>query len=500
MKKYFSLFVLVFILSLAFTVRTFHLQQVPAGFFGDEASIAYNAYSIMNTGKDEFGVAFPVFFQSFGDYKNPLFIYSAIPFIKVFGLTEFAIRLQSAVYGLIIILFIYLLAKEWFSRKAGLLAAFIAATMPWLLHYNRIGFELNMYVAFFTAAVYFFVKGAQNKHYLIPAFIISGFTLYTYQPPKLLVPLLIIGLGILYWKQWFKHWREVLIGFLCMALISIPLVLSFFNGQATARFNDVSIFSKELPIAQTAQLFLHNYFTQLNYTYFIQGEGTFITRHFINGLLPLLPVTIPFAVIGLFATIVTIKRKSSQVLLYWLLVYPIAGAVTAEPPFTGRSIIGAPLFVFLITFGMYVTITISKRFWYRVIMSTLLVSAVIVNFVFFLQFYFLQYPKQSSDFWGWQFGARDIVSYFVSHEDQYDELFMSSAFNGPEIFLKFYAPDDCGNCALGGLDAYNPDKKQLFAVTPEDIQKNPQFDYKPLHVIYYPDGKEAFIITTVTLK
>ena len=498
--KYLSVFTFSTILILAFVVRTIQLQQVPAGFFCDEASIAYNAYELLTTGRDEFGVAHPMFFQSFGDYKNPLFIYSAIPFIKLFGLTEFAVRFQSALYGLITIVFLYLLAKEVFSRKAGLLSAFVATTMPWLLHYNRIGFELNAYAAFFTAAIFLFIKGTKKKTYIIPAFIVSGFTLYTYQPPKLLVPLLLVGIGIIYWKQLFKHWRQVFLGFTIFLLMSVPLALSFFTGEATARFNDVSILSQHLPLDQTAQLFSKNYFAQLSPNYFIQGEDTPIERHFMNGLLPLLPVTIPFVVVGFIAAIITFKKKFSQLLLYWLVLYPIAGAVTANPPFTGRSIIGAPLFVLLITYGIVVTVKLCKGFRAQTILSMCVVLSIAANFVFFLQFYFVQYPKQSADFWGWQYGPRQMVSYFVAHEGEYDELIMSSYFNQPDIFIKFYAPHDCEKCRTGSLDSYNPALHQLFALPPKDIEDNPQFRYHVVKTIYYPNGSPAFILTEVHIK
>lgn len=489
------------IILIAFFVRVINLQQVPAGFFGDEASIAYNAYSIMTTGRDDHDVFLPIFFQSFGDYKNPLFIYSAIPFIKIFGLTEFAVRFESALFGIITIIFLYVLAKEWFSRKAGLVAALVAATMPWLLHYNRIGFELNAYAAFFTATVYLFVKAVKNKFYFIPAFLVAGITLYTYQPPKLLIPLLLFGLSVIYWKPFLKNWQTVLIGFGVFCLISIPLIVSFFTGQATARFNDVSILSKDLPWDQTALLFFKNYSWQFMPQYFIVGEGTFITRHFINGLLPVLPVTLPFVVVGILACLWTVKKKSSQVLLYWLLLYPIAGAVTADPPFTGRSVIGAPLVVLLITYGIYVTVKLVRRIVYQTLLSAFIVCLILGNFMSFLAFYFVEYPKLSSDFWGWQYGPREIMRYFVAHEDGYDELIMSTAFNEPDIFVKFYAPNECKNCHTGDLpNAYKPEMTQLFAIRPEDMLKNQDFVYEPIKTIYYPDGKEAFVLTTVRFK
>ena len=88
MKKYlFLLFLAVF---LTFVTRFYRLGSVPAGLYLDEAAQGYNAYSILATGKDEFGKAFPAAFRSFADFKTPVYIYLIAPLIPLFGLTAFS--------------------------------------------------------------------------------------------------------------------------------------------------------------------------------------------------------------------------------------------------------------------------------------------------------------------------------------------------------------------------------------------------------------------------
>src|SRR5947209_1614488 len=74
-----TLFLTILIIGLI--VRIYNLSDNPAGFQVDEASIGYNAYSILTTGKDEHGVFSPIFFQAFGEYKSPIQIYSTVPLI-----------------------------------------------------------------------------------------------------------------------------------------------------------------------------------------------------------------------------------------------------------------------------------------------------------------------------------------------------------------------------------------------------------------------------------
>ena len=83
---------LIGIVVLAFILRFFMLGQNPPSLNWDETSIGYNAYSILKTGKDEYGTSFPIEFRSFDDYKPPVYIYLDVLPVTIFGLTEFAVR------------------------------------------------------------------------------------------------------------------------------------------------------------------------------------------------------------------------------------------------------------------------------------------------------------------------------------------------------------------------------------------------------------------------
>src|SRR3989344_6108180 len=92
------------IIALASFLRFWNLSNQPPGLTWDEAAIGYNAYSVLKTGKDEFGVRFPLIFKSFGDYKPGLYVYLTVPPVAVFGLSEFAVRFPSALFGTVAVL------------------------------------------------------------------------------------------------------------------------------------------------------------------------------------------------------------------------------------------------------------------------------------------------------------------------------------------------------------------------------------------------------------
>src|SRR5437868_4259461 len=94
-----TLIILICITLFAGILRLWRLDTVPAGFNIDEAAFGYNAYSILKTGKDEYGTFLPLSLKSFGDYKAAGYAYIDIPFIALFGLNEFSVRLPSAILG-----------------------------------------------------------------------------------------------------------------------------------------------------------------------------------------------------------------------------------------------------------------------------------------------------------------------------------------------------------------------------------------------------------------
>jgi hypothetical protein len=131
----------------------------PPALNADEATNAYDAYSILKTGKDQYGNFMPLRFKSFGDYKLPLLTYLAVPFIKIFGLTETGIRMVNFPFVLFFPIIIFLLAQELFNKKSvSLLAAFFSAFAPGLQLLGRQAHEGFLTTFFLTLLAYLFIR------------------------------------------------------------------------------------------------------------------------------------------------------------------------------------------------------------------------------------------------------------------------------------------------------------------------------------------------------
>src|ERR1700693_1989807 len=77
-----------------------HLSGSPPGLYVDEASIGYNAWTIAHFGVDEHGIHIPLFFEAFGEYKNPIYIYAVAALVRFLPLTVALERLPAALFGL----------------------------------------------------------------------------------------------------------------------------------------------------------------------------------------------------------------------------------------------------------------------------------------------------------------------------------------------------------------------------------------------------------------
>jgi len=145
--KKIEIFILLLIVVFAAFFYTHKLASNPPGVYLDEVGTGYNAYSILKTGKDEYGKAFPLAFRLFGSYTPPLYIYLTVPIMAILGLNIFSTRILSVICGLIAILIFHFLVKELNfakSKYTALLSTLFFAITPWLIFFSRMGYEQNL--------------------------------------------------------------------------------------------------------------------------------------------------------------------------------------------------------------------------------------------------------------------------------------------------------------------------------------------------------------------
>ena len=197
-KKFFLLIILV----LAFFLRFYKLGQVPPSLEWDEVAIGYDAYSILKTGRDQFGNFLPLSFRSFDDYKPPLYEYLTVLSVAVFGPTEFAVRFPSALLGTLTVLATYYLVNELFlTSHFSLLTSFLLAISPWHLQFSRGAFEVNIAVFLLTLAVFCFYRGFKTPKFFYFSSLLFGLGLFSYHSDRVVFPLILVSLFLIFQKE-----------------------------------------------------------------------------------------------------------------------------------------------------------------------------------------------------------------------------------------------------------------------------------------------------------
>ena len=488
------------VLILAAAVRMTGLADNPPGFYADEASVGVNAYSLLTNGREENGTLLPLFFSAFGEHRPPVFVYSAMPFVAIFGLSEVAVRLTAATYGTLTVASVFLLASLMFNKRLGLLAAFLLAIAPWHIHYSRVGFELITFPFFATASLSLFFLGLERPRILGAAVLGGVLTLYTYWAAWLMVPLTVGVLGFLYRSEIPRHRRLLKKPGIAAGLLTVPFVVNLIAG-GLGRLEHSSVLARDAGVLTAPWRVIAGYADHFSLSFLvISGENTDILRHYLPGHGHLYWSVLILSAVGV-AMLAARRTRPALLLLALLLFYPLPGALSDTSPTSSRTILGVVLFSMTAAYGVVALAEIGAR-WVprarRLAMPTATVAVVVLGLWSlngYTRDYNDQYPKIAAGFWGWQYGAASIVETFVAAAGDYDDLVMDWEFNSGDIFFDFYAPQGCDGCVVGGLGLRDPDRRQLFALKPTHMDTG--LEYEVLNTIAYPNGEPAFVIFEV---
>ncbi len=443
------------ILILAFCLRVFHLDYVPPSLYWDEASLGYNAFSIAETLHDEHGEFLPVTrFIAFGDYKAPGYIYADAAVIKLLGLSDFTVRLPSALAGTLLVLFGFLLAKELTDQdKVGLLTAFLVAVSPWAIQFSRGAFEANLATLLCAAGAYFFLRALRSPNfilYLLSSVFFVG-SMYTFNSHKIFVPLLIIALTLIFYREVLASWRKYLLFGVVSFLLVLPLLLYSRTREAQLRFEEVSWLNDLAPIELSNQRIAvdgHTWWSDLlhnrrvvyslefiqHYTDTFRADFLFYSGD-VNNRLSIQTVgemywwELPFLLAGLFFVV---KRhdKTTAILFSWLLLAPIPAAVARETPHALRTLNMLPIPQIFVAIGLFELGKALRRWRY------LLLPVVFLALMFYLHDYYFVYPVTASA--GWQYGYKQMVDYVSSVEKNYSCVNVTETYGRPYIYFLLY--------------------------------------------------------------
>lgn len=456
------------VLALGLFLRIINLGSFPPGFNADEASFGYDAYSILTTGRDQWGNFLPVVLKSFGDFKSPLYAYISIPGILVFGLNEFSVRLPAVIIGTLAIYAFYLLVFEvlktlktkkdsYNPQNIALMAATLMAVNPWAIMISRGAVEAGLSIFFLPFGIYLFIR----KRYFLSA-LIFGLNLFTYHSAKVVTSLIVLVLIVFYYKKirdtsMSKFYLPVAVFLLFMSL----LIYSFMIGGGS-RIAERSITQSALEqaFAERAELskkgidakyskILHNKYTVMvkrfggNFTQYLSpkflllkgaGDASYAMRPGVG----LITVTELILLSGILLLLKDDrKRKVIIFVSIWIILSILPAALsTGSANAANRASNLLPAILSLTVLGLtgWLGILHGKKTAYRKAFVVANVIIGILGFGVFINKYFSAPPVGELRQMGYGYLE---VSKWLENEIPNSKIIISRGLTEPQIFIAF---------------------------------------------------------------
>jgi MYXO-CTERM domain-containing protein len=471
-------------------MRVVWLNKMPPALYQDEACSGYDAFSILQTGRDHHGNFMPLVMQGFNDFRMPLFTYSLVPLVAAFGLKTTVVRLAAVIWGIIDLAAVTLIAGLSLGWGGAAAAALIGALMPWHIELSRFGIEAtagSATVSLAVASFFLWMRGHRNV-WLLLCCAFFGLSFYTYSITKVSVPLLAALLAVLYWRELARVRLMTALGAVAIGLVLVipqGVLLLRYGHALQARFQAISLFNPAVlcsrcgvfETAITAQtrprLLAANFASYFTPSFlFLKGDvgdhWTMLHPPRFGELLPEQALLVLLALLALFSRR---RRKVVLLVLGWLVIaaipatlvlplgagfpdphpmptpwvilnyHPVTFHITpsmllSHPDLRHDSLAMAP-WILLSALGFVVLLDLTgRRSIFRGVLVGLLFAGVLFDAGRYTHDYFVNFPTVAAPYF--QYGIEEFVQEINQRYSQALPVIITSSINQPYIYVLFF--------------------------------------------------------------
>jgi hypothetical protein len=374
----------------------------PPGFFRDEAALAYNAHTIAEEGRDEYGARFPLYFSSFLDYKSPLYVYGLAGVFRVTGADREIARGFSAVCMLAAILLLGWLGYRVTGRASvGVATVVVAGTSPWLFELGRVAFEVAMEPLFLCLALLGVARASRLDRWspvgALPVSAALGGITYVYAGGRVLAPLLAASLVVVGPRI---RWRWVLAGWLGFAATQIPLLVytQLHPGALSRRYDATTFVTDDMTPLEIAWRASVNYLQDLQVWHYVVSGDVKPYAH-TPGSGALLAASLALSAAGL--VLIVARQRSDPFWRYALAALAVSLVPAAVTIDRFHAVRLAPFAVMLVVVAIPALAALREavveRGWARVVVVALAVSGAL-QLALFLDNYVTEGPRRTGRF------------------------------------------------------------------------------------------------------
>ena len=401
-RKYLLLSTLVFLIILAFAafVYFYKLGQIPNGVYVDEAAVIYNAKSILETGKDEYGQTLPIYFRLMGSYTPPLFIYVSAFLMKFFGPGLLVARSISGVSMLISVVFFFLLARKvgiYKNKTSYLLVTFFYAITPWIVFNARLGYETTLGFLIFNIGVYYLYSALENPKYYSWSVLFLSISTYISHNQRFLAPLILLTFVIFFRKLIFIRQNK------------FHLIYALIIGVLTQIPNIVMLGTNAFWVKNVQFNFKYfwNFYNYLSPKTIFWESGDIDLQHTIPGLsLAYNWMVFPY-IFGLFFLVKNIQKNGNKFITLYGLTTLVPAVFSGYFLSTQRSLAFAVPLLFIIGIGIdYLLTKVGKKTLFWVVCCFVIFYSLLILY----RSYFVLFPKERANAWNYGY---DQLAVFI---------------------------------------------------------------------------------------
>lgn len=433
-------FLIILIICLAAFFRLYLLDVVPPSPSLDEVSIGYNAYSILKTGKDEYGTAFPLLLRAYDDWRPAIYVYVVIPFVWVLGLTTVAVRIPSVLMSIGTVYLVYGLCRDLFKsnkyqKHMALIASLLLAISPWHIYISRLGHEANLGLSALIGGAYLFVHAimANRPKILITSAALFAVSFSAYQSEKIVVPLIVLVLVLVYRGSLLRQRKISIAAAVVGLLISLPLLVATFSTPgALIRFQATSAFDPSQKKITNAKLFAANYISHFKPSWLFWGDRRESHKVPYLGLMYIWEA--PFFFLGLLLLLGKWKEGPSKLFLSWMLIAPIPAAIATQTPHAMRAFTMVPAPQIIESIALVWILNALPKAGKQLFIVVATISAV-VGLVALLNNYFSVFPTEQSD--SFQYSLAQAIRYILKNKVRVKRTIVTNEQAGYQSYM-FY--------------------------------------------------------------
>ena len=361
----------------------------PPGFLPDEASMSYNAYLLGHHLRDENGGLLPLYLESFGDYKSPLFTYALAVVFRVTGPHAEVARGLAAVAVLTGALLLGLFARRWTrSNLIGVVVVVLAGLTPWLFEVGRAAYEVSLepllICLFLLAVLATWQRDAWTARRGAPVGLALTGIAFVYAAGRLLAPLFALALLVFAARSRWRWFAGAWGMFAATGVVPIAVYWLRHPGALTERYNQTSFITSSMAPWTIAGHAIRNYVHDVNlWHWIVSGDPKPYVHTYGSGSIFAAVVVLALGSVAL----AVVRRRADRFWIFTLVllvVSPIPAALTKDRSYGLRLV---PLPVLLIVVGVPALVWLlarARRDWLARLAGAALVGLVAFQFVHFV--------------------------------------------------------------------------------------------------------------------